>query len=177
MGFIVLAQIWILRDFEKCTGCRLCEIVCSLEHEGRIWPDASRIKIFEYSPGTIVPHLCTQCPGYPCVDACPTDALSVDSDTGAVLVDEGKCVLCRLCIDACPAKVPRIVKGRNSVLICDLCGGEPACVKICEEVGYYALRQVRKPNDATRKAYTVPPYEVASKLARRVYGEKWEEVV
>ncbi|RLG86058.1 MAG: hypothetical protein DRO15_06685, partial [Thermoprotei archaeon] len=43
--------IWILRDFERCTGCRLCEMVCSLEHEGVVWFEASRIKVFKLFPG------------------------------------------------------------------------------------------------------------------------------
>ncbi|MEM2803268.1 MAG: 4Fe-4S dicluster domain-containing protein, partial [Nitrososphaerota archaeon] len=37
-------KVWIARDFLKCSGCRLCEIVCSLHHEGRIWPEASRVR-------------------------------------------------------------------------------------------------------------------------------------
>lgn len=32
---------WIMRDYVKCSGCRRCEIVCSLHREGKIWPEAS----------------------------------------------------------------------------------------------------------------------------------------
>lgn len=39
-------RIWIIRDYVKCSGCRKCEIACSLFHEKRIWPEASRIRIF-----------------------------------------------------------------------------------------------------------------------------------
>ncbi|CUX78145.1 hypothetical protein CHITON_1366 [Thermococcus chitonophagus] len=38
-------RIWILVTLDKCSGCRLCEIACSIEHEGMIWPEASRIRI------------------------------------------------------------------------------------------------------------------------------------
>jgi carbon-monoxide dehydrogenase iron sulfur subunit len=36
-------RIWIDRDYADCSGCRLCEIVCSLRHEGRIWPSSSMV--------------------------------------------------------------------------------------------------------------------------------------
>lgn len=165
-----MAKAWILRDYENCSGCRLCEIECSLRHEGRIWPEASRIRVFEYLPGVIVPHLCTQCPEYHCVESCPVGALSVSEETGAVIVDEEKCVLCRRCIDACPALVPRVVKAKGSVVICDLCGGDPACVKVCNDMGYGALKLIRRPNPATIRSYTVPPDQIASGLASKVYG-------
>ncbi|MGQ9461025.1 MAG: 4Fe-4S dicluster domain-containing protein, partial [Candidatus Bathyarchaeaceae archaeon] len=37
--------IWVVRDYLKCSGCRKCEIACSLFHEKRIWPEASRIRV------------------------------------------------------------------------------------------------------------------------------------
>ncbi len=157
-------RIWILRDIEACTGCRLCEIACSLKHEATIWPEASRIKVFEDKPGVPVPYMCVQCPDYPCVKACPTNALSVDEETGAVLVDEGFCTLCGLCISACPGRVPRIVDGKSAVIICDLCGGDPECVKICSMVGYNALRVIAHPNNEMVKHYLVKPLEIVERI-------------
>jgi len=29
-----MTSIWIVRDYENCTGCRRCELACSLHHEG-----------------------------------------------------------------------------------------------------------------------------------------------
>ena len=71
-------HIWITRDYIKCTGCRRCEIACSLHHEGWIWPEASRIRVFMPFPGVEVPHFCAQCQDYPCIESCKFDALSVD---------------------------------------------------------------------------------------------------
>ncbi|MEM3747524.1 MAG: 4Fe-4S dicluster domain-containing protein, partial [Thermoproteota archaeon] len=73
-------------------------IACSLHHEGRIWPEASRIRVFMLIPGVEIPHLCFQCENYPCVKACPAGALSVNSGTGAVEVDSSKCTGCGLCV-------------------------------------------------------------------------------
>ncbi len=172
-----MTQIWILVDVEKCSGCRLCEFACSLKHEGVVWPEASRIKVFEYAPAIIVPHLCRQCPDYPCVKACPTEALSVDESTGAVIVDAGRCVLCRRCIEACPARVPRIIKGKSHVLICDLCGGEPECVKVCQDAGYNALKVVPRPGPGSIVPQVVPPDLQALGLAEKIYKTHSREVV
>jgi Fe-S-cluster-containing hydrogenase component 2 len=58
-----------------------------MKHEGWMWPEASRVRVFMPFPGVEVPHLCAQCKDYPCVGSCPTQALSTDADTGAVLVE------------------------------------------------------------------------------------------
>lgn len=163
-------QVWILVDYNLCTGCRLCEIACSIKHEGVIWPEASRIKVYEPYPGIPVPSLCVQCPDYPCVESCPTRALRVDEATGAVLVDPGLCTLCGKCIEACPGNIPRVVKGLSYVLICDLCGGDPECVKACSMAGYNALKLVKKPAASTIKLYARKPYTVANELRERVLG-------
>jgi len=172
-----LSQVWVFRDFSRCSGCRLCEVACSLKHEGVIWPEASRVKVFEFAPGVLVPHLCLQCPDYPCVKACPTNALSVDPRTGAVLVDEGKCTLCGNCIKACPAKVPRVVKGKRYVVICDLCGGDPECVKACKSAGFNALELIPRPERAYMEPYISLPEVIARKVGERVFNEFVKEVM
>jgi len=164
-------RIWILVDPIRCSGCRLCEIACSLRHEGIIWPEASRIRVFELIPASNVPHLCVQCPDYPCVNACPTKALSVDDNTGAVIVNDEKCIQCGLCIDACPGNIPRIPRGKKAVVICDLCGGDPECVKICHEAGYNALQIVKGRYRAVYKTFAKSPIEKSVDIARKIYGK------
>ncbi|MHA1665303.1 MAG: 4Fe-4S dicluster domain-containing protein [Candidatus Njordarchaeales archaeon] len=168
-------KIWILRDPLLCTGCRLCEVACSITKENTIWPEASRIRILEFFPGVDVPFLCAQCDDYPCVDACPTNALSVDEKTGTVIVDESKCILCSACIEACPSHVPRILDEKKAVIICDLCGGQPACVEICQKAGYNALKIVSRSPSKRYKLYAKDPYEVAKMLSINLYGN--EEVL
>ncbi len=166
--------IWIARDFSKCSGCRKCEIVCSLFHENRIWPEASRIRVFMLVPGLEFPHFCAQCEDYPCVEACQVKALSIDSKTGAVLVDEEKCTGCGQCIDACPGRVPHMHPTENNILICDLCGGDPQCVKVCQEGKWNVLKTVPKRNYAY-KLYARTPEEITRDLAVKMYGELGEE--
>lgn len=169
--------IWIVRDYISCTGCRRCELVCSIHHDEWMWSEASRVRVFMPYPGLEVPHLCAQCDDYPCVSSCPVDALSVDDDTTAVLVDREKCTSCGLCIEACPGKIPFLHPGDNKATICDLCDGDPECVKVCTEAGYNALRLVEEKMSPNRKLFSMHPMEVAKDLAVYLFGEKGKEVL
>ena len=169
-------NMWIVRDYVKCSGCRRCEIACSLRHEGRIWPEASKIRVFMPFPGVEVPHLCAQCDDYPCVASCPVDALTVDARTGAVIVDQEECTSCGNCIDACPGRVPFLHPVTDKIVICDLCGGDPECVKICTAGGYNALALIKSPG-SQKKLYALHPYTAAKDLAVNLFGEKGEEII
>lgn len=119
-----------------CGGCKKCEIVCSLHKEGVISPALARITVkrdifdsylFEAMP-------CLQCDGPECLMVCPVPgALYVDEATGARVIDESKCTGCKLCMKACPAtpKGIRYNAEKKVCFKCDLCGGNPQCVKFC----------------------------------------------
>lgn len=171
-------KIWITRDYMKCSGCRKCEIACSLYHENKIWPEASRVRVFMFVPGAEMPHLCVQCDDYPCVESCPLKALSVNGKTGAVIVNEAKCTGCGICINTCPGKIPHLHPGRKRILICDLCDGKPECVKVCQEGKWNALGKVKRRGSAmSMKAYARTPEEISRELVINLYGEKGEELL
>jgi Fe-S-cluster-containing hydrogenase component 2 len=169
-------QIWIARDYIKCSGCKKCEIACSLSHEGKIWPEASRIRVFMLTPTAEVPHFCTQCQDYPCVNSCKFDALSIDEKTGAVIVNKEKCTACGLCIKACPGKVPHIHPTENYAIICDLCGGKPQCAKVCQAGKWNALWVVKRSPSTSYKLYSRTPEEMTEELLQNMYGELGEEL-
>lgn len=165
-------RIWIERDYESCSGCRRCEIACSLYHEGRIWPEASRVRVFMLVPGVEIPHLCFQCEDYPCVNICPSGALSVDPDTGAVKVEASRCTSCGVCIDACPGRVPHMHPERKHVVICDLCDGDPRCVEACGEGRWNSLKATPRVEGVSYKLHAKTPELLASMVARRLFGEE-----
>ncbi len=165
-------QVWVKRNYEKCSGCRRCEITCSLYHEGKIWPEASRIRVFMLVPGVEIPSLCFQCEDYPCVEACPTEALSVNSQTGAVNVDASKCTACGLCIKACPGKVPHLHPEGNYIIICDLCNGKPKCVKACREGRWNALKLILRKKKISLKTLAKTPQELTHEVAKQLLGEE-----
>lgn len=164
-------KVWIERNYENCSGCRRCEISCSLHHEGWIWPEASRVRVIMLVPGIEIPHLCFQCEDYPCVDACPTGALSVSSATGAVEADASKCSACGACIDACPGRAPHLHPKLKHVLLCDLCGGDPKCVEACEEGGWGALRLSERRGGFSYRSLAKTPRELTVETARRLLPE------
>ena len=78
----------LMTDYQKCTGCRLCELVCSVMHEGVSNPARSRIKVMKWeSEGLYVPMSCQQCEDAPCMNVCPVKAISHDEDFGFLKVD------------------------------------------------------------------------------------------
>jgi len=176
-GLSVEKPFWIMRDYAKCSGCRRCEIVCSLHHEGRIWPEASRIRVFMLVPGLEVPHLCAQCDNPACVEACPVGAISIDEKLKRVVVDKDKCTGCGACVDACPGRVPHIHPTENYALICDLCDGDPQCVKACQEGRWNCLYIARREPSASYDLYAKRPEEVTRELAILLFGEKGREVI
>ena len=128
---------WVGRNLADCTGCRHCEIACSLYHEDVIWPGASRVRVYEFPPSIEFPVLCYQCADVPCARECPTEALSIDPETKTIVVDNESCLRisdgtdCRVCADACPGSTIRMHPAENVPMFCDLCGGDPECVKVC----------------------------------------------
>jgi carbon-monoxide dehydrogenase iron sulfur subunit len=77
------------------------------------------------------PHVCRLCRPAPCIAACPTGALYQDETTGAILLRPDDCIGCSACVDACPFGMVALHPQTGLALICDLCGGDPACVKRC----------------------------------------------
>lgn len=118
---------------DKCTGCRLCEYVCS----SRRVPDgfnpslaAIVVKFEGELEEELTPVVCRQCEDAPCAEACPAGALSV-GDQGVVLLDEQECTGCGLCVEACPYGAIHLPPSRPTPIKCDLCGGAPLCVEFC----------------------------------------------
>jgi len=121
-------------NYEKCTGCRLCELVCSVMHDGVSNPSRARIKVIKWeAEGLYIPMSCQQCEDAPCLNVCPVKAISRDETLDRVMVDYDVCIGCRACVSACPFGAMGFdVIGRR-VIKCDLCDGDPQCVRFCEE--------------------------------------------
>jgi carbon-monoxide dehydrogenase iron sulfur subunit len=125
----------IVLNLEKCTGCRVCEAICSLNKEGEFNPVKSRIRVVRTVERSIlhnVPVYCLQCEEPHCMAVCPVGAIST-SDEGIKTVDEVKCIGCKLCEIACPVGAITVNQEKAVAIKCNLCTevGEPQCVKYC----------------------------------------------
>lgn len=116
----------------NCSGCRACELACSAAHGGRFQPSLSRIRVRKLEEeGIDRPYPCRQCGQARCVEACPEGALSRHPVTKAVLLDTSLCTKCGRCSEACSFQAVAFSPADGYPLFCDLCGGDPACVKRC----------------------------------------------
>lgn len=128
-------RIVLIEDppINTCVGCRTCESACAFWHERAFNPEKSRIRVIRTEYGISYPIICRQCFKAPCVDACPTRAVHRNAETGVVLVNEGLCIGCGLCVERCPFGAIVLHPDKKVAIKCDLCGGAPACVKFCPE--------------------------------------------
>lgn len=125
---------FIAIDHLRCTGCKACEVVCSLYHFGKCNPWRSAIRVIRREKNGLVvclPLVCQQCEQAPCIEACIIGALSRDRDKGILTLDKQECNACGLCVEACPAECISVGADGKVAACCDLCGGQPQCVLIC----------------------------------------------
>ena len=117
---------------DLCTGCRICELICSLGKTGELNIYRARIKIVTRDElGIFIPVICRHCVKPACLSACPVpEAMVRDEQTGAVCIIEENCIGCRECVDTCPFGAIQLDPEGNP-LKCDLCGGDPLCVRHC----------------------------------------------
>ena len=123
---------------EKCSGCRICELLCSMvHHAGAFNPRRGLLRVeTDRKPGIAtpiseidVPSVCQQCTPAPCSESCPVEAFVWDECMEIWQIDEELCTGCGACFDACPYGMIRIHD--DKAMKCDLCGGEPMCVRYC----------------------------------------------
>lgn len=111
----------------SCTGCSICELVCSFIKEGVNNPSLARIRTVRKESGEDKIISCKHCKKPKCMEACPNDAIEI-TDEGQVEIIEELCDGCRKCLEACPFGAMVYIPARNVVAKCDLCG---ECIKFC----------------------------------------------
>ena len=127
-------------DAARCTGCGDCMSACAHAKSGDFDHVASRIQVLPAANDGFELALCRQCADPGCVSVCPAAALEKHAVSGVVAWDGTKCVDCLLCTVGCVYAGIAYDERTGRVAKCDLCGGNPACVKAC---GDGALRHVK----------------------------------
>ena len=133
----------IVYDPFYCSGCMTCMTACSTYHNGATSLSKARIQILRHEAHAITRIdeeddlifdmiSCQHCDQPFCLMFCPTLAIQKDRETGAVHIDHDKCVGCRTCMTVCPFGAISYDKDRRQVMKCELCGGDPQCVRFCQ---------------------------------------------
>lgn len=164
-------------NIERCMGCHSCEMACAVAHSRSkdlmmLVRDGERpghrVSVEAYGINAVPVH-CRHCEEPSCVLACPTGAVHRDREGEPVVVDQERCIGCRMCVAACPFGVITMSADGKSVLKCDLCierlaqGMEPACVTACPT---HALTFVEEGEAVKAKRRRVAEQMVAAKDAR-----------
>ncbi len=131
-------------DISKCSGCRRCEVNCSFFRTGKTGRAFARIKVIKVEEiGVDYPVICQLCKERFCT-RCPQGAIQI-GDMGQIIISPTLCNVCGACERSCP--IGAIELHQEIPYVCDLCGGDPRCVKECN-LG--ALRFDPKKRDAIR---------------------------
>jgi Fe-S-cluster-containing dehydrogenase component len=156
-------KLGLVIDLDVCVGCHACAVNCKEWNSGGhaapltdldaygAKPDGvwfNRIHTFEAGEGAAgrtvhFPKSCLHCEQPACVTVCPTGASFKRAADGIVLVDESKCIGCKLCSWACPYGAREFDVAEGVMKKCTLCIDRiynetfapedrvPACVASC----------------------------------------------
>lgn len=161
-----MTRLGMLIDLNTCIGCHACSVACKAEFDVPL--GAFRDTVHYVEDGTypqvtrhFIPVLCNQCTDAPCLNACPTGAIT-RLDDGPVVIEEGDCNLNRFCMSACPYDAIYIDDDKGAAQKCTFCahrtanGQEPACVTACP-TGCRVFGDLDDPDSAiARKAAANP---------------------
>jgi tetrathionate reductase subunit B len=136
-----MARYGMLIDLNTCIGCHACSVACKNEFDVPLGVFRDTVKNVEegtYPNSTrhFIPVLCNQCEDAPCLNACPTDAITRQPN-GEVVIEEGDCNLNRFCMAACPYGAIYEDPRTHTASKCTFCehrtanGEQPACVEAC----------------------------------------------
>jgi anaerobic dimethyl sulfoxide reductase subunit B (iron-sulfur subunit) len=123
-----------------CVGCQSCVASCILENGWSVQPrNVYTFNFYAYPclPLTNLSLACNHCEKPACLDGCPARAFFREPGTGAILIDEKKCIGCNYCKWKCPYDAPKYDYAKRVIVKCNLCytglteGRIPACASAC----------------------------------------------
>lgn len=128
-------------DSNRCIKCKACEIACK-QWKG-IEAGTFKLRRVEEITEGVFPDVrrhffsvtCRHCAKAPCIEVCPTNAI-VKRPDGIVIVNQGDCIGCKACLDACPFGIPQFDED-GLLQKCDMCldrienGQIPMCAATC----------------------------------------------
>lgn len=167
----------IMFDPKQCCFCGACSAACSLVKNGRIDPAVSRIRV--ETAGNCVPlraAVCRHCEDPACVTACMRGIIEKDETTGLVTRRYQDCFRCAACAVNCPVGACVQDKDLGAFIACDLCGGDPLCVRACLR-GALRYEDDAENSAGLRGRYAETMFEGKPQQAEDLTDGQWEEIV
>ena len=135
-------QYGMVIDVRRCIGCHSCTVACKSEFDtplgvNRSWVEYTEKGEYPNVGRSFLPRLCNHCSDPPCVTVCPTNATWKRDEDGIVVIDDGLCIGCKYCIQACPYDARFLNPVTGFADKCDFCihrvsqGLMPSCVNTC----------------------------------------------
>jgi Fe-S-cluster-containing dehydrogenase component len=156
-------KLGLVIDLDTCVGCQACVTSCKEWNTGGVMAPLTDLKpyaggvdgvwfnrVHTYEHATEggsrtvhFPRSCLHCEEPACVTVCPTGASYKRQSDGIVLIDEDKCIGCKLCSWACPYGAREFDTDVGVMKKCTLCVDRiyndnlaaedrvPACVAAC----------------------------------------------
>ena len=158
-------KLGLVIDLDTCVGCHACAVACKEWNAGGmsgpltdenpygkdpfgVWFNrvhSYEVEALDAQPASTLhfPRSCLHCETPACVSVCPTGASYKRAEDGIVLVDEDKCIGCKLCSWACPYGAREYSEVEGVMKKCTLCVDriynenipeevrQPACVQAC----------------------------------------------
>jgi Fe-S-cluster-containing dehydrogenase component len=132
-------------NLDRCVGCDDCVRACATAHNNN--PRFRRHGFSHHN--AMVVNACMHCTDPVCLIGCPTGAIHREEGSGTVVINDGTCIGCATCANACPYDNIKMVDIRDNTgaflldsdgqtisraTKCDLCIDQltgPACVQAC----------------------------------------------
>lgn len=143
-------------NINKCAGCRSCIAACSLENSWVVQPRDIMIvneELTDNLPVWNISLACNHCEKPVCLEGCPAQSYYRDENTGAIILNENRCIGCRYCQWNCPFDAPKFDLDRHVIGKCNLCykgvseGKLPACVSACP-TGALMFGDIHRPENS-----------------------------
>ncbi|MEJ7562071.1 MAG: 4Fe-4S dicluster domain-containing protein [Ilumatobacteraceae bacterium] len=176
-----MTRLGFLLDSESCIGCHACTVACKSEHDIPLGVNRTWVKYIERGdfPDTsrnFSVMRCNHCDDAPCIKICPTNAL-FRADNGVVDFDDGNCIGCKSCMNACPYDAIYINPDTQTAHKCNFCnhrvevGLEPSCVIVCptQAIKVVDLDDPDDPNTALIAASKLPVRTPEQKTLPKVH--------